>query len=272
MIKADRDPMDRDVNRINNTDDYYDYHHRLIGGIQTHINYHKYVVSIRTASNNRIICGGVIIDKQWILTSGQCVVGYRRNPNSLTVWSGTDQLSSGGENQTVDKIIFTDGADLDKLRNHVETITYNIALIKLKLAINLNGQTIKSVKLTESRPVFGHYIKLLGWGSVNQSNSVQNKLTAGDMYYDNNARKWCMDNYPVQQFCLYNRVYGVGTYDHGGPALYHNPRVSLVGIISTGFTKQIKPIQEDRPSVTAYYAILTDITEHRDWILKKTGI
>lgn len=71
---------------------------RIIGGDDTAPGEFPWTVSIKL--NGQPICGGSLIDRQWILTAAHCVVGY--NPKNLTVRLGAYRIKDASETQTID--------------------------------------------------------------------------------------------------------------------------------------------------------------------------
>lgn len=71
---------------------------RIIGGDETQPGEFPWAVSVKL--NGQPICGGSLIDRNWILTAAHCVVGY--NPKNLTVRLGAYRIKDTSEMQTVD--------------------------------------------------------------------------------------------------------------------------------------------------------------------------
>lgn len=71
---------------------------RIIGGDETLPGEFPWAVSVKL--NGQPICGGSLIDRNWILTAAHCVVGY--NPKNLTVRLGAYRIKDTSEVQTVD--------------------------------------------------------------------------------------------------------------------------------------------------------------------------
>lgn len=71
---------------------------RIIGGDATAPGEFPWTVSVKL--NGQPICGGSLINREWILTAAHCVVGY--NPKNLTVRLGAYRIKDMSESQTVD--------------------------------------------------------------------------------------------------------------------------------------------------------------------------
>ncbi|XP_059845402.1 granzyme K-like [Hypanus sabinus] len=127
---------------------------KIVGGHDAKRGTGTYMASIQNANGH--ICGGVLIDKQWVLTTANCVA------NGLTVVIGTRSLKD---------------AKKDNKFRSIETIIHkkynkknewnNLALLKLDKAVKLN-RFAKTLSLPRSprdtKP--GTKCKVLGWGQT----------------------------------------------------------------------------------------------------------
>lgn len=78
---------------------YGDEPDKLVNGIPTTIEEYPHCVSLRVKDNNHFCCGS-IIDPEYILTAGHCIVPLEQDSSlmeSLTIVSGTTYLDNGGE-------------------------------------------------------------------------------------------------------------------------------------------------------------------------------
>lgn len=78
---------------------YGDEPDKLVNGIPADIKDYPHCISIR--SNNNHMCGGSIIDTQYVLTAAHCLAGI--NSNTVVV-TGTTYLNSGGQAHRVQKV------------------------------------------------------------------------------------------------------------------------------------------------------------------------
>ena len=107
-------------------------------GAQSLPDEHAYLVAIIEKSSRQFICGGTIIDKQWILTSGSPVVG-QLGPEDILVLAGVDNyhyqdnddLGDSGQILEVAEYFYTD--------NYTEKMALgNSALLKLAEPLKYN--------------------------------------------------------------------------------------------------------------------------------------
>lgn len=118
-------------------------------------------ISIRI-DYKRHICGGSIINNQWVLTAAHCV--DRKSYHSrLSINAGSSKRSEGGTVFEIDKII------LHPKSGSGQTISHDFALIKLKQNINFTAKIapIELVK-AEGREDYndGRMCLTSGWGTT----------------------------------------------------------------------------------------------------------
>ncbi|KAL6435780.1 hypothetical protein ACFW04_005576 [Cataglyphis niger] len=104
---------------------------RIIGGTSTTIDKHPYQVSVHY--NNKLVCGGSIISKQWILTAAHCVYGGKLSLFKIRVASSYHD-KEGTLIADIFSIIPHEWYDED-------TYDYDVALIKL------NGESSKILQI-----------------------------------------------------------------------------------------------------------------------------
>jgi trypsin len=74
---------------------------KIVGGYDAKENSAPYQVSIQFANKHN--CGGVIIEKRFILTAGHCLVGF--DPEDFKILVGTNDLSNATTFYQPDRII-----------------------------------------------------------------------------------------------------------------------------------------------------------------------
>ncbi|XP_044003285.1 chymotrypsin-2-like, partial [Aphidius gifuensis] len=144
---------------------------RVVGGSVASEGSHPYQVSLRTKSGSHF-CGGVIIDKRWILTAAHCIVGDQ--PSSVFVVTGTISLSQGGTKYETDLLIAHKNYNSAAFSN-------DIGLIRVKIDIEFS-KTVGSISLPTSDFDKENYpCKLSGWGSTSMGSSLPDKLQELDL-------------------------------------------------------------------------------------------
>ncbi|CAD7012587.1 unnamed protein product [Ceratitis capitata] len=108
----------------------------FIGGAETSITAHPYVVSLQTA-NGTHICGGALIKKKIVVTTAQCFVFMILNKYSI--------------NENFD---FT-------------TMDSDVAVVKLSKSVK-NSRVTREIKIAGDKPKNGKSAAVTGWGANKQ--------------------------------------------------------------------------------------------------------
>ncbi|XP_046694303.1 transmembrane protease serine 3 [Silurus meridionalis] len=129
---------------------------RIVGGNLSFSGQYPWQVSLQY--QNLFLCGGSLITNQWIVTAAHCVYGFA-NPNLWTVRVGiTEQPVSGAADFSVMKIFFNSAY-------HPESLSYDIALVRLKQPLSFNGQ-IQPICLPNYDEGFSSMCWISGWGAT----------------------------------------------------------------------------------------------------------
>ncbi|XP_072921389.1 transmembrane protease serine 9-like [Hemitrygon akajei] len=126
---------------------------KIVGGHDAKRGTGTYMASIQNANGH--MCGGVLIDKQWVLTSANCVA------NGLTVVIGTRSLKDVKEDNKFKSIETKIHEKYNKKKEW-----NNLALLKLDKAVKLNkfAKTLWPRSPKDVKP--GTNCKVLGWGQT----------------------------------------------------------------------------------------------------------
>ncbi|XP_030376015.1 chymotrypsin-2 [Scaptodrosophila lebanonensis] len=223
---------------------------RIVGGNVVAEGETPWIVSIQNRYGYHI-CGGAIIDKQWILTAGSCVAGLRST--SLFVNTGTinwQNLTSPG--YFVDQIHLHCNFDRPLYHN-------DIALLRLSgEGIEFNDQTDKIAVAEIDELEEGENLRFVGWGSQSSGSSLQDYLYKAEgtylPYEECRSALGNTDDVDLGHVCVQLQV-GKGTCngDTGGPLL--NSKGELVGVSNWGV-----PCGLGAPDVYARAAF------YNDWI------
>ncbi|CAG8403746.1 unnamed protein product [Penicillium salamii] len=126
------------------------------GGSPATIDDLPYLVSI--SKSGVYTCAGVIISKDQVVTSAQCVYGSEALPTKFSVRAGSSKTSSGGSVITVSKIARNSQFDSS-------TNDYDVAVLKLSSSIT-PGPRVKTIELAQSgqEPEDDSECVASGWG------------------------------------------------------------------------------------------------------------
>nr|XP_012218765.1 PREDICTED: trypsin-1-like [Linepithema humile] len=229
---------------------------RIIGGTATTIDKHPYQVSIHY--DGKLLCGGSIISKDWILTAAHCVYGGKVALFKIRVASSYHD-EGGTLITSIASIIAHEWYDED-------TYMYDVALIKLTNPVSL-GKNAKIVALaTPSTNIkTGSKAIVAGWGKTSTngaSSKVLRVLTAPTI-----DQKVCQEIYAHHRIvtsdmlCAGYTTGGKDTCqgDSGGPLVYNGVQI---GIVSWGA----------QCASVGYPGVYTRVSAIRSWITKRANV
>jgi secreted trypsin-like serine protease len=173
---------------------------RIVGGENAQKDAWPWMVSIRKDGEH--LCGGSILDSQFILTAAHCLeVIYRLS--SVTILAGSLTVQSSGNKvqlRSIDRKIRHQG---------YESVTNNndLGLIRLATPLDLTGNSVRPICLPTSRPVLpkdNTTMVGIGWGTLSPGDwegpSILQQVTVRSI---NRYMFGCPSilYHPRQQFC-----------------------------------------------------------------------
>ncbi|KAM8704779.1 hypothetical protein ACLKA7_009265 [Drosophila subpalustris] len=219
---------------------------RIVGGQNAGIGFAKYQVSLQPALGYHN-CGGAILNEQWIITAGHCVVNFP--PEFIVVVTGTNRYMEP------DGVYYT-------LEKHVHCLYDNpymhndIALLKLTEKITFNELT-QPIPLPLAPLREGDKIVLTGWGAETPNGDANNNLQRLDLDFVN--LNDCIDIFNqttslgVGHICTFSKE-GEGAChgDSGGPLVSNG---HIVGLVNWG-----------RPCAKGFPDVQANVYYYLDWI------
>uniref|UniRef100_A0A671M6L6 Transmembrane serine protease 3b n=1 Tax=Sinocyclocheilus anshuiensis TaxID=1608454 RepID=A0A671M6L6_9TELE len=226
---------------------------RIVGGNVSRSELVPWQVSLHY--QNQHLCGGSIINERWILTAAHCVYHFDQ-PLLWAVYAGiTDQPLSGSGALSVEKIIY-------HANYRPAEISYNIALIKLKLPLSFNDQ-VAPICLPSYGESFedGQMCLISGWGSTVDEASVSLHTAQIPLRSSRDCRRLGLTSWNI---CAGFSEGGAGTCqgDSGGPLACQGSGWTLVGTASWAESCG----QKNKPGV------YTSISEALTWIQQQMEV
>ncbi|XP_073820382.1 chymotrypsin-2-like [Musca autumnalis] len=221
---------------------------RIVGGSIAEDGLAPYQVSLQTIWGH--FCGGCIIDKDWVLTAGHCVIN--KYMEDILVMTGSQNLAKPGPLYGVDQVHVHCNYDKPTYHN-------DIALLHLNTSIVWNEKT-QSVPLPTKPMEDGADVLLTGWGSEYMWGDSPDDLKKVDLKYMEHSRcREAMNDDPnvdVGHICTFTKA-GEGSChgDSGGPLVSGG---YLVGLVNWGM-----------PCAIGYPDMHASPLFYHDWIRSK---
>lgn len=215
---------------------------RVVGGIEAQPGDWGWQVALNY--NSELICGGTLINSQWILTAAKCVYG-KTNPQYYSIILGAHDrrnIESYAVVRLVSNIIIHPQYDSLELKN-------NIALIKLEVPVKYSRYIVPACLSDGSNAYNGRYGYATGWGSLSLGGRLTSELHQANITIINDER--CAQKYVPKvdtkiDLCGGDTNLNSDTCqgDQGGPLVVKHDstgtpnlqnRWALVGITSWGY-------------------------------------
>ncbi|XP_068153437.1 chymotrypsin-2 [Drosophila tropicalis] len=225
---------------------------RVIGGTDAVDGEAPYQVSLQGTLYNDHMCGGAIINKDWVLTAAHCVYGY--NPPYLQVATGSIRWAQPEARYQVKEYYVHCNYNFPNYHN-------DIALIHLNESIVFNEYTQPAPLPTEPL-VDGAELVLTGWGSTELWGDTPDVLQRANLtYVEYNRCQEIMggdDNNGICHICtLTDEGRGACHGDSGGPLTWQG---ILVGLVNWGY-----------PCAIGYPDSFASVYFNKDWISRVTS-
>lgn len=218
---------------------------RIIGGEIAEQGFAPYQVSIQNTFGSHL-CGGVIIDENWILTAAHCMEDYPLE--QLLIITGTNNFRQPGA------VYRPQFAQVHCMYD--QPFYHNdIAVVRVSTSIQFNNKTQK-IELAKETLMPGDVVTLTGWGQVNINEPPPSELYKLDL--EVLSREACLEAWSndkgidVGHFCTFTRKgEGACNGDSGGPLV--NSQGKLVGLVNWG-----RPCAEGLPDMHSYVIFYRD--------------
>nr|AQM58390.1 venom s1 protease 12 [Pristhesancus plagipennis] len=232
---------------------------RIIGKRTAQSNEFPFVAGIVDKYTGYLFCGGTLVTNSHVITGAHCTWRRRVEGDPIAVVLGEHDVRKDSTTRlTVDVRRIIEHQNFHRVQ-----LVNDIAVLVLQEKVTFNQFIGPACLPTERKNLDHKYVRLIGWGSINQDGENSPVLKKVDLRVV--PLKTCSYNYPGQvnpavnnQICTFGRRKGTCQGDSGGPVLWLDPdtnRYTLIGTVSFG-----KNCASTIPTVN------TDVFAYLDWI------
>ncbi|XP_050518673.1 trypsin-1-like [Diabrotica virgifera virgifera] len=231
--------------------------YRIVGGNDTTIEQHPWIVSIQFLRVH--FCGGALVDEETVITAAHC---FNDVSGRITILAGTADLTQEGTSIKVKSILIHENYNPD-----VGSLDHDIAILKLSEKITFSDK-IQPINLPEEDIDVPKDTKVstAGWGVTEEGGT-----TSSDILLEINIkivdRQTCkklleeQSEVTERMICAGDLKGGVDTCqnDSGGPLELNT---TLIGIVSWGYGC----------GEAGYPGVYTHVARFRSWIKQHAGV
>jgi len=213
----------------------------IVGGQE--VKPHEFPWQILMMKSGRFACGGIIINKNWVLTAAHCVSS---STYGLELLAGRHQLctsscpdeSSTEQRRTVKRVIRHEDYNS-------RTIDNDVALLEVSSPFLINSMVMPACRPTPNLNYVGARAFVSGWGTTSSGGRVASKLRYVGLPVISNAAcnlVWQLSGkISDAMMCagdIPERKYDACQGDSGGPLVTMRPedgRFEIIGVVSWGY-------------------------------------
>lgn len=147
---------------------------RIVGGHESQPSSRPYQVSLYQSYGGSWshICGGTLIDANWVLTAAHCT--HRTSANAFRVRVGVHTLSNSYEGETIEV-----AQKIEHPEYNSETSNNDICLLKLASPADVSQYPpalLPTTQIMDQAASAGDYVVVSGWGATREGGSGSNDL------------------------------------------------------------------------------------------------
>ncbi|XP_013100028.2 chymotrypsin-2 [Stomoxys calcitrans] len=221
---------------------------RIIGGQVAEDGLAPYQISLQTLPGSHL-CGGAILNSEWIVTAAHCVAGWP--PHILQIAVGSNQYKEPLTVYYLDRIHLHCNYDNPKYHN-------DIAVLHVNSSIQWN-EKVQPIALPQTMLNTSDALLFTGWGLISLWDPNPERLQKLNMFQV--LKKECAEM--LQEFddvavdvghvCAYvKRDHGACHGDNGGPLVHQH---TLVGIHAWSY-----------PCADGFPDIFVNVWYYREWL------
>uniref|UniRef100_A0A182MC29 Peptidase S1 domain-containing protein n=1 Tax=Anopheles culicifacies TaxID=139723 RepID=A0A182MC29_9DIPT len=234
---------------------------RVVNGETAALGQFPYQVrlTLNVGNGQRALCGGTLLNEEWVLTAGHCV----QLAKSVEVHLGAVDF----DDQTNDGRLVLESTEFFKHEKYNPLFVANdVALVKLPEKVEFS-ERVQPVRLpTGNSDYAGEAVVVSGWGLTQTGGQVSQELQYATLQVITNAE--CQKTFSplvVRKSTLCARgdeKESPCNGDSGGPLVLAEDK-TLVGVVSFGHALGCE---------RGFPAAFARVTAFRDWVNKHTGL